>query len=128
MEEVRLMAARFSGRTRAVAAGSVQASMEFSWPGDPALFYIPRPEFPRFPDACRYTCVKWTPCDIKETEMLPEVTMCDDKVGVAKRLDLDSISKDIAELAKQLGKQVEGPVQVKDLKSVEAKVQKILKS
>jgi hypothetical protein len=60
--------------------------------------------------------------------MPPEVTMCDDKVGVAKRLDLDSISKDIAELAKQLGKQVEGPVQVKDLKSVEAKVQKILKS
>jgi ribosomal protein S10 len=54
--------------------------------------------------------------------------MCDDKVGVAKRLDLDSISKDIVELAKQLGKQVEGPVQVKDLKSVEAKVQKILKS
>jgi hypothetical protein len=53
--------------------------------------------------------------------------MCDNNVGVAKRLDLESISKDLAELVKQLDKEVEGKVQVRDLKKVEAKVQKILK-
>jgi hypothetical protein len=54
--------------------------------------------------------------------------MCDDNVGVAKRLDLESISKDIADLVKQLDKKVEGPVQVRNLKTIEAKVQKIIKS
>jgi hypothetical protein len=54
--------------------------------------------------------------------------MCDNNVGVAKRLDLESISKDIAELVKKIGNEVEGPVQVQDLKKVESKVQKILKS
>ena len=39
MEEVRLMAARFSGRTRAVAAGSVKASMEFNAHRAAALFH-----------------------------------------------------------------------------------------
>jgi hypothetical protein len=54
--------------------------------------------------------------------------MCDNNVGVAKRLDLENISKDIAELVKQLDKKVEGPVQVHALKNIEAKVQKIIKS
>jgi hypothetical protein len=54
--------------------------------------------------------------------------MCDDNVGVAKRLDLESISKEIADLVKQLDKKVEGPVQVRNLKTIEAKVQKIIKS
>jgi len=54
--------------------------------------------------------------------------MCDSKVGVAKRLDLESISKDIADLVKQLDKEVEGDVQVRDLKKIEAKLQKIIKS
>jgi hypothetical protein len=54
--------------------------------------------------------------------------MCDNNVGVAKRLDLENISKDIAELVKQLDKKVEGPVQVRELKNIEAKVQKIIKS
>jgi hypothetical protein len=53
--------------------------------------------------------------------------MCDDKVGVAKRLDLESVSKDIADLVKQLDKKVEGPVNVHGLKTIEAKVQKIMK-
>jgi hypothetical protein len=52
--------------------------------------------------------------------------MCD-TVGVAKRLDLESISKDIADLVKQLGKEVEGDVQTSDLKKIETKVQKIIK-
>jgi hypothetical protein len=56
-----------------------------------------------------------------------EDDMCDNNVGVAKRLDLESISKDIAELVKQLDKKVEGPVKVHDLKTVEGKVQKIIK-
>jgi hypothetical protein len=53
---------------------------------------------------------------------------CDNNVGVAKRLDLENISKDIAELVKELDKKVEGPVQVHKLKTIEAKVQKIIKS
>jgi hypothetical protein len=54
--------------------------------------------------------------------------MCDNNVGVAKRLDLEGISKDLADLVKQLGKEVEGEVQVRDLKKVEVKLQKIIKS
>jgi ribosomal protein S10 len=55
-----------------------------------------------------------------------EIIMCD-TVGVAKRLDLESISKDIAELVKQLGKEVEGPVKTTNLKKIETKVQRIMK-
>jgi hypothetical protein len=54
--------------------------------------------------------------------------MCDNNVGVAKRLDLESMSKDIADLVKKLGNEVEGPVQTRDLKQIETKVQKIIKS
>jgi hypothetical protein len=46
--------------------------------------------------------------------------------GVAKAVDIESISKDIAELAKELGKKAEGPVDVRVLKSVQAKIQKLL--
>lgn len=52
--------------------------------------------------------------------------MCDNNVGVAKRLDLESISQDIAKLVKELDKEVEGKVQVSDLKKIEAKVHKII--
>jgi hypothetical protein len=52
--------------------------------------------------------------------------MCD-TVGVAKRLDLESISKDIADLVRQLGKEVEGDVSTSDLKKIETKVQRIIK-
>jgi hypothetical protein len=54
--------------------------------------------------------------------------MCTNNVGVARRLDLESISKDIADLVKQLDNEVEGEVQVRDLKKIEAKVQKIMQS
>jgi hypothetical protein len=46
--------------------------------------------------------------------------------GVAKTLDIQSISKDVAELAKKLEKKVEGPVDVQVLKRMQAKIQKIL--
>jgi hypothetical protein len=52
--------------------------------------------------------------------------MCD-TVGVAKRLDLESISEDIADLIKKLGKEVEGEVHTSELKKIETKVQKIIK-
>ncbi|MGA2372177.1 MAG: hypothetical protein ACLPPV_01725 [Candidatus Korobacteraceae bacterium] len=52
--------------------------------------------------------------------------MCSNNVGVAKRLDLESISEDIAKLVKELDKEVEGEVQVSDLKKIEAKVHKII--
>jgi hypothetical protein len=52
--------------------------------------------------------------------------MCD-TVGVAKRVDLESISEDIAKLVKQLGSEVEGDVQASELKKIETKVQKIIK-
>jgi hypothetical protein len=54
--------------------------------------------------------------------------MCDNNVGVAKRIDLESISKDVADLVKQLDEEVEGDVEVRDLKKIEAKLQKIIKS
>lgn len=54
--------------------------------------------------------------------------MCDNNVGVAKRLDLESISKDIAELVKQLDQEVEGEIQVREVKKIEAKLEKIIAS
>lgn len=54
--------------------------------------------------------------------------MCDNNVGVAKRIDLESLSEDVAALVKQLEKKVEGPVKVTHLKSIETKVQKILRA
>jgi len=54
------------------------------------------------------------------------IVMCDNNVGVAKRLDLESISQDIAKLVKELDKEVEGKVQVSELKKIEAKVRKII--
>jgi hypothetical protein len=46
--------------------------------------------------------------------------------GVAKKIDIESISKDIAELANELGNKVDGPVNVRVLKRVQEKIQKIL--
>jgi hypothetical protein len=53
--------------------------------------------------------------------------MCKD-VGVVKRLDLESISKDIAELVKQLGQEVEGDVKGSELKKIDDKVHKLIAS
>ena len=47
--------------------------------------------------------------------------------GVAKKIELESISKDIAELAKDLGDKAEGPIDVQTLKRVQEKIQRILK-
>src|SRR5271166_1931227 len=74
---------------------------------------------PRTPDSC-----------VKPNSVIsspPEVVMCSNNVGVAKRLDLESISEDIANLVKQLDKEVEGEVQVRDLKNVSTKIEKIIK-
>ncbi len=46
--------------------------------------------------------------------------------GVAKAIDMESISKDIAELVKQLDKKVEGPIDVSILKRAQAKIEKML--
>ena len=46
--------------------------------------------------------------------------------GVAKAVDMESISKDIAELVKQLDKKVEGPIDVRVLERAQAKIQKIM--
>ena len=56
-----------------------------------------------------------------------DIDMCSNNVGVVKRLDLESISEDVAKLVKQLEKEIEGDVQVSELKRIEAKVQKIIK-
>ncbi|WP_441279867.1 hypothetical protein [Bradyrhizobium sp. 63_E2_N1_3] len=52
--------------------------------------------------------------------------MCDSNVGVAKRLDLESISEDIADLVKQLDKKVEGEISVDELKKIEKKLHDIV--
>lgn len=52
--------------------------------------------------------------------------MCDQNVGVAKRLDLESISEDIADLVKQLDKKVEGEISVDEIKRIEKKLRKIV--
>jgi hypothetical protein len=46
--------------------------------------------------------------------------------GVAKTVDIQSISKDVAELVKQLDKKVEGPIDIRILKSMQVKIQKLL--
>jgi len=46
--------------------------------------------------------------------------------GVAKKIDIESISKDVAELANELGNRVEGPVDVRVLERMQKKIQKIL--
>jgi hypothetical protein len=53
--------------------------------------------------------------------------MCKE-VGVVKRLDLESISKDIAELVKQLDKEVEGDVPGTELRKIDSKLQKLIAS
>jgi hypothetical protein len=52
--------------------------------------------------------------------------MCDSNVGVARRLDLESISEDIAELVKQLDKKAEGEISVDEIKKIREKLHKIV--
>ena len=51
---------------------------------------------------------------------------CDKIVGVTKRIDLESVSDDLARLVRQLGEEVEGEVQVDDLKNIENKLEEII--
>ncbi len=53
--------------------------------------------------------------------------MCTGNVGVARRIDLESISEDIAKLVKELDNEVEGEVKVHELKKIDHKLQKIIK-
>jgi hypothetical protein len=54
--------------------------------------------------------------------------MCTGNVGVARRIDLESISEDIARLVKELDDEVGGEVKVKvnELKTIDTKLQKII--
>lgn len=53
--------------------------------------------------------------------------MCTGNVGVARRIDLESISEDIAKLVKELDDEVEGEVKVNELKKIGTKLEKIVK-
>jgi hypothetical protein len=55
--------------------------------------------------------------------------MCTGNVGVARRIDLESISEDIARLVKELDNEVKGEVKVKvnELKNIDTKLQKIIR-
>ena len=53
--------------------------------------------------------------------------MCTGNVGVARRIDLEDISEDIAKLVKELDDEVEGEVEVNELKKIDTKLQKIIK-
>jgi hypothetical protein len=57
---------------------------------------------------------------------LKEIDMCDSNVGVAKRIELESISKDLQKLIKQLDDEVEGKIQVLDIRKIEKKLSKIV--
>lgn len=52
--------------------------------------------------------------------------MCDSNVGVAKRIDVESISEDIADLIKQLDKDVEVEINVKNIKEIQEKLKKLI--
>jgi hypothetical protein len=58
--------------------------------------------------------------------------MCDQNVGVARTIDVEAISKDIAQLIKTLDEEVahggkEIKVSVKDVKSAAEKLEKLVK-
>jgi len=46
--------------------------------------------------------------------------------GVAKKIDIENLSKDIADLAKAIGSKVEGPVSESVLKRAHRTIEKIL--
>lgn len=51
--------------------------------------------------------------------------MCTNNVGVARRIDLEAISKEIADLVKELDDEVE--VKVEDIKKIQDKLEEIIK-
>lgn len=46
--------------------------------------------------------------------------------GVARKIDIENLSKDIADLAKEIGDKVEGPVSERVLKRVHETIKKIM--
>lgn len=54
--------------------------------------------------------------------------MCDSNVGVARRIDVEAISKELADLVKQLDKEVEVEIEVKDIRKIEGKLKKLIEN
>jgi hypothetical protein len=46
--------------------------------------------------------------------------------GVARKLDIENLSKDIAALAKEIGRKVEGPVSERVVKRIHKTIKKIM--
>lgn len=53
--------------------------------------------------------------------------MCDSNVGVAKRIDLQSVSEDVAALLKKLDKEAAGEISVHEIKKIEKKLGDIIR-
>ena len=53
--------------------------------------------------------------------------MCTSDIGVAKRIDLESISEDLSELIKQLDKDAEGEISVAEVRKIEKKLGDIVR-
>ena len=51
--------------------------------------------------------------------------MCDSNVGVAKRMDLEKISKEVADLVKVLDDEVK--VEVRDIKRIQKQLESVIK-
>jgi hypothetical protein len=52
--------------------------------------------------------------------------MCTNNVGVARRIDLESISEDLAALIRQLGHEVEGAIEVAEVRKIETKLKRLV--
>ncbi len=52
--------------------------------------------------------------------------MCDNNVGVAKRIDVETISKEIADLVKELDKEAKVKIPVQDIKKIQKKLEKLI--
>jgi hypothetical protein len=52
--------------------------------------------------------------------------MCQNNIGVAKRIDLVSISDDIAEFVKQLDKSVDVEISVDEIKKIQKRLHRII--
>jgi hypothetical protein len=53
--------------------------------------------------------------------------MCTSAIGVAKRIDLESISEDLSELIKQLDRNAEGEISVAEIHKIEKKLNDIIR-
>jgi hypothetical protein len=52
--------------------------------------------------------------------------MCDSNVGVAKRIDLESISEDIANFVDQLDDEIDVEISVEEIKKIEKRLHDIV--